>query len=203
MDDKNKIIAYAEEKFSTLGFFKTTMDELAKEMRISKKTIYKHFSSKNILVKAVLDTVRFSISSLITKIVEGDDNAVVKLYKISELLSRRISKISAAWLNDLRIHAPELWNEIEQFRKMMIQKNLTLIVEQGKREGLIVDKPTVIILTIILSSVQAVVNPEFVINNNLSMREAAKVTLDVVFSGILTKKGRKIFKEFKSGNQNE
>ena len=203
MEEKNRIITFAEEKFSRFGFFKTTMDELAREMRISKKTIYKHFSTKNVLVKAVIDAVRYSIASRILKIVESEDNAVVKLYNISDLLAKRVSKISAAWLNDLRIHNPHLWNELEEFRKAMIQKNFTQIVDQGKSEGLIVDKPTVVILTIIISSVQAVVNPEFIINNNLSMQQAIKLTLDIVFSGILTKKGRKIFKEFRSGNKDE
>ena len=143
--------------------------------------------------------MRYSIVAKITSIVDSEDNAVVKLYKFSDLLAKRVSKISSAWLNDLRIHSPEFWKELEEFRRATIQKNFTQIVNQGKKEGLIVDKPTVVILTIIISSVQAVVNPEFIINNNLSMRDAAKLTLDIVFSGILTKKGRKAFKEFKAG----
>ena len=92
---------------------------------------------------------------------------------------------------------------MENFRKAVIQNNLELIVNQGKKEGLIVNEPNIIIMAIIISSVQAVVNPEFIIHNNLSIRNAVIHTLDIVISGIVTKKGRKIFKEFKSGNPNE
>jgi hypothetical protein len=49
-------------------------------------------------------------------------------------------------------------------------------------------------LTIIRSSIQAVINPEFLINNSISAQEAAKVTLNIIFNGILTKKGRKLYK---------
>ncbi|MBU2491017.1 MAG: TetR/AcrR family transcriptional regulator [Bacteroidetes bacterium] len=203
MEEKEKILYFAGQKFEQSGFYKTTMDEIAKELKISKKTIYKHFPKKEDLVRGVIDTLRFSIEANIREIVERQDNAVIKLYKISSLIAGRVSKISDVWLNDLRFHGRELWIEMDNFRKVVIQKNLELIVNQGKKEGLIVDKPNVIILTIIISSIQAVVNPEFILNNNISIKNAVLHTLDVVFSGILTKQGRKIFKEFKSGKQNE
>jgi len=203
MEEKEKILYFAGQKFEQSGFYKTTMDEIAKELKISKKTIYKHFPKKEDLVRGVIDTLRFSIEANIREIVERQDNAVIKLYKISSLIAGRVSKISDVWLNDLRFHGRELWIEMDNFRKVVIQKNLELIVNQGKKEGLIVDKPNVIILTIIISSIQAVVNPEFILNNNISIKNAVLYTLDVVFSGILTKQGRKIFKEFKSGKQNE
>lgn len=201
MEEKDKILFFAGQKFEQSGFYKTTMDELAKEMKISKKTIYKHFPKKEDLVRGVIDTLRFSIEAKIQEIVEGQDNAVIKLYKISNLIADRVSKISDVWLHDLRFHGRELWIEMDNFRKAVIQRNLELIVNQGKAEELIVDKPNVIILTIIISSIQAVVNPEFILNNNISIKNAVLYTLDIVFSGILTKSGRKIFKEFKSGNQ--
>ena len=203
MGEKEKILFFAGQRFEQSGFYKTTMDELAKELKISKKTIYKHFPKKEDLVRGVIDVLRFSIEVKIREIVGGQDNAVIKLYKISNLLASRVSKISDVWLNDLRIHGRELWIEMDNFRKGVIQRNLELIVNQGKKEELIVDKPNVIILTIIISSIQAVVNPEFIFNNNLSIKTAVLHTLDVVFSGILTKSGRRIFKEFKSGNTNE
>ena len=203
MNSKEKIVLFAGNKFEKFGFYKTTMDELAKELKISKKTIYKHFPSKEDLVKAVVENLKIYIEKNVREIIETQDNAVVKLYKFSELIARRVSNIGEIWLNDLRVYGTHIWVEIESFRKAMIQNNLELILSQGKKEELIVDKPNVIILTIILSSAQGVVNPDFILHNNLSLSNAVTHTLDIIFNGILTKKGRKIFKEFKSGNQNE
>ena len=80
----------------------------------------------------------------------------------------------------------------------MMYKNLNLLINQGKAEGLIEDYPNVLILGIIISSIQGVVTPEFILNNNISIKQAGTITLDIIFSGILTKKGRKLFKQYKS-----
>lgn len=195
-----KILEFCETYFMRHGFHKTTMDEIAKELRISKKTIYKHFSSKDDLVRAVFIRIRNDLSNQIETIINGDGDAVVKLYNISSLFSRRIATITNKWLNDLQFFAPDVWREIEDFRVKMMQKNMVMLVEQGKAEGLMSDYPTVIIMGVLISSIQGVVNPEFILNNNISLNRAGEMTLDIVFSGVLTKKGRKLFKQYKSGS---
>lgn len=195
-----KILEFCENHFMKYGFHKTTMDDIAKELRISKKTIYKHFQTKIDLVRAVFIRIRNDLAGQIELIVNGEGNAIIKLYRIIELFSKRSSVISNDWLDDLRYYAPDIWQEIDDFRVKMMQKNIILLLNQGKTEGLIEDYPNSIIVGIIISSIQGVVKPEFVVNNNISLSKAGTMTLDIVFSGILTKKGRKLFKQYKSGN---
>lgn len=195
-----KILEFCENHFMKYGFHKTTMDDIAKELRISKKTIYKHFQTKIDLVRAVFIRIRNDLAGQIEMIVNGEGNAIIKLYRIIELFSKRSSVISHNWLDDLRYYAPDIWQEIDDFRVKMMQKNIILLLNQGKTEGLIEDYPNSIIVGIIISSIQGVVKPEFVVNNNISLSKAGTMTLDIVFSGILTKKGRKLFKQYKSGN---
>jgi AcrR family transcriptional regulator len=195
-----KILEFCETYFMRHGFHKTTMDEIAKELRISKKTIYKHFSSKDDLVRAVFIRIRNDLSNQVETIINGDGDTIVKLYKISGLFSRRVATITNKWLSDLQFYAPDVWREIEDFRVKMMQKNMVMLVEQGKTEGLMSDYPTVIIMGVLISSIQGVVNPEFILNNNISLNRAGEMTLDIVFSGVLTKKGRKLFKQYKSGS---
>jgi AcrR family transcriptional regulator len=175
------------------------MDEIAKELRISKKTIYKHFSSKDELVRAVFVRIRNDLGGQIESIINTNGNAVIKLYKISELFSNRIAAISNKWLNDLQYYAPDIWAEVNDFRIKMMQKNMTLLVEQGKKEGLIDDYPTNIIMGVLVSAVQGVVSPEFILHNNISMQKAGEMVLRIVFAGILSKKGKELFTQYKSG----
>lgn len=182
------------------GFHKTTMDEIAKELRISKKTIYKHFSTKDELIRAVFVRIRNDLGGRIETIINSDGDAIIKLYKISDLFSKRVATISNKWLNDLQFYAPDIWQEVNDFRIKIMQKNMTLLVEQGKSEGLINDFPTNIIMGVLISSVQGVVNPEFVLHNNISIGKAGETVLEIVFSGILSKKGKKLFKQYNSGN---
>jgi AcrR family transcriptional regulator len=195
-----KILEFCETYFMQNGFHKTTMDDIAKELRISKKTIYKHFSSKDELVRAVFVRIRNDLSGQIEGIVNGEGDAIIKLYNISKLFSARIATITNKWLNDLQFYLPDVWREVEEFRVKMMQKNMTVLVEQGKSENLINDLPTAIIMGVLISSVQGVVNPEFILHNNISLHKAGQMTLEIVFTGILSKKGRKLFKQYNLGS---
>jgi len=200
LSESLKILEFCETHFMHYGFHKTTMDDIAKELRISKKTIYKHFASKDELVRAVFVRIRNDLSAQIEAIINGNGDTMIKLYKISTLFSNRIAAISNNWLSDLQFYAPDVWREVEDFREKMMQKNMMLLVEQGKTEGLIIDYPNTIIMGVLISAIQGVVNPNFVLHNNISLHEAGELTLEIIFSGISTKKGRKLFKQYKSGN---
>ena len=194
MQERLRILNFSQAQFVASGFHNTTMDQIAREMRISKKTIYKHFRTKDDLIRACVDQITSGVKKSIEQIVESGATSVEKLNSIGKVLLNVTLKINDKWLNDLKTHYFFIWEEIERFRQNAINKNFKKIIEQGQGEGYIVDYPPNVILTIIRSSVQAVVNPDFLINNSISAQEAAKVTLNIIFSGILTKKGKKLYK---------
>ena len=71
------------------------------------------------------------------------------------------------------------------------------ILDQGKEEGLIIDRPNIIILNVMFGGIKSVINPDFLLNNKYSATEAGKICLDIVITGILTKEGLKIFNKTK------
>ncbi len=194
MDTRQNLVNNSSEIFMKYGFFKTTMDDLARELKISKKTIYKYFSSKEDLINAIIQNLMNLVQTNINRIVSGKENSVLKLLNLSNFFLDLSFRIDNRWISDLKIHNPKAWERIEHFRKETIIFAFNNIIDQGKKENLIVDKPNIIIVTIILSSVQGIINPEFLANNNFSMKEAFIQTFDILISGILTKKGKKLFK---------
>lgn len=193
MEDQNKIIEHTEEKFFRDGFYKTTMDEIASDLRISKKTIYKFFPSKDDLVKAIAKYFMNRLKSTILPALNSDKNAIEKLGDLINILAKVSEKISATRMEELKRHYPSLWNEIDSFRTEMMFGNITKVIEQGKKEGLFVDHPTNIIMNVLVASVRSIVNPDFIMNNNYSIIEAARYAFRIVISGILTDKGKKEF----------
>ena len=177
------------------------MDQLAKEMRMSKKTIYKHFPSKQDLAREVMFKTMGTIKKSIIEIVDGNGNVVQKLDSISKVFFNLSIKITDNWINDLRTYNYTLWQEMDNFRVKAIRENFSKILEQGKSEEIIIDKPTPIMLEIILGAIRAVINPDFMINNRFTIQEAAEHTFQIVFFGLFTKKGRKIYKQLKSGQK--
>ena len=193
MDEQEKIIELSEEKFFKEGFHKTTMDEVAFELHMSKKTIYKFFPSKDDLVKAIAKHFMNSMKNKILPALSGDKNAIEKLQELIQILAGAMQRISPKMMDEMRRHFPSLWDEVDKFRTEMMFGNITKIIEQGKAEGLFLNYPTPIIMYVFVYSVRSVVNPDFILNNNFSLIEAALSVFKIVIGGITTEKGKEIF----------
>jgi len=190
---QKQIIEQVEEKFFKEGFYKTTMDEVASDLGMSKKTIYKFFPSKEDLIAAIAKHFMSKMKSKIIPALNSNKNAIEKLNELIGILASASEKISPKRFDELRKYFPSLWIEIDKFRTKMMFENITKVINQGKAEGLFIDYPTVIVMNVLVSSVRNIVNPDFILNNSYSLIEAARFTFKIIIGGILTEKGKKVF----------
>lgn len=190
---QDKIIEQIEDKLFREGFYKTTMDDVASELGMSKKTIYKFFPSKEDLVMAIAKHFMNSLKNKIVPALNSDKNAIEKLAELINILATASEKVSTKRMEEMKKHFPGLWNEIDSFRTRMMFGNITKVIEQGKAEGLFIDFPTQIVMNILVASIRNVVNPDFILNNNFSIIEAARSAFKIIIGGIVTEKGKKVF----------
>lgn len=196
-EDRLRILKYSRNKFHSEGFYKTTMDELARELHVSKKTIYKYFPSKeNLLEEICLDT-SCEIMNKIESIIDGTEDVVVKFVKLLNMHSNFTMNISDKWLRDLSVHAPAIRKNLDEMKNEQVNKVFTKLLEQGKREKLIENYPTPIIIASFNSSLKSVLNHDFLINNKFSIHNAFKITYEMLLNGILTDTGKGKFKKAK------
>jgi len=193
MELQDRIVELGEEKLFREGFYKTRMEDIAIELHMSKKTIYKFFPSKSDLVMAVANHFTKKMERKILPILESDKNAIEKLADLLTLLSNTAGKIGDKVFKELKNHYPEVWQHVDSFRTEMMYGNITKVYEQGKREGLFLDFPTPIVMNVFVNAVRSTVNPEFIINNNFSIVTAAQTTFKIVLGGVLTEKGKVLF----------
>lgn len=199
--EKEKILLLAQKKYFENGFYKTSMDSLSSKLKISKKTIYKYFPTKDKLVKEVVHNFMNYMSTSIDEIINRNENAVVKTLLLIDLMSDTILKFSESWVRDISFHTPKLWQKVDRFRSEKMFGVLSKIIEQGKKENLFYNKPTEIIITIFVSSIRSIVNPDFLLHKKYPYKEALQAALEILFNGILTPKGKRIFyKSFKKVN---
>jgi AcrR family transcriptional regulator len=198
-----KILEFCKDYFLNNGFYKTTMDEVAAQLRISKKTIYKYYPTKEDLVKETIQGFLEFHKGNVSEIVDDNSKAVTKLYKIFNYIGKMISKINEKFIRDIQTHTPDLWMDIDTFRTKMMMTNIGKIIEQGKKEGVFIDKPSAIITGIFTSSVRGIINPEFIMNNRFSIKTALEETIEIIMNGIMTEKGKKVFNLLKSEQPNE
>jgi AcrR family transcriptional regulator len=191
--EKNRIIEYCTSKFLKDGFYFVTVDQIATELRISKKTIYKFFSSKDQLVEVVARNLMNDVSKRIEKIISTDNDSLSKALMLFDVMASVAVRFSENWLKDLQIHTPQLWRSIDEFRTKKAFTVLGSIIKQGQAEGIIIDKPAELIIHIFVNTMRSVVHPDFLYHQKFGFKEAFIHSFEILFNGILTPKGKKIF----------
>jgi len=202
-DDKitrEKIIEIARQKFFADGFVKTSIDEIAREYHISKKTIYKHFKSKDDLLTSIVKDFTGKVTNSIIEIMKTKKNSIEKLIDVLNLIQNSIRQLSFRYIDDIQKHKPKLWNYIEKFRKENLEMVVYQTIEEGKKEGLFNDVNPDIVFRIFYGAVRNVISPDFLITSPISRDDAIDETFEILLNGVLTDEGKKLYKKQKKGN---
>ena len=134
-----------------------------------------------------------SIQGNLEEIINSGTDSVEKMIKLYQLIGQLLMEIGDKWINDLRIHKPLLWEEVDEFRTNRFASSFSSIIEKGKSEKLIKDYPCELLVMLLTSSLRGVINNEFLSKSRFSYHDAIETSLEVLFNGILTDKGPKIF----------
>lgn len=173
---KEKIIAKASELFLKLGFKSVTMDDIAGEMCISKKTIYKYFCNKEVLIEESTSTVHKQVHEIIDSIVAKNFNSIQENFEIREMFRDMFkNNTDTSPIYQLKKHYPEIYQnvltyEIEQCTQYF-RENIVKGIEDGLyRPDLNIDIYVRFYYTLI-----------FHINENtISEREAQEIELEAL-----------------------
>ncbi len=125
----------ASDLFLKLGFKSVTMDDIAEEMCISKKTIYKYFSNKEILIEESSAMVHGQIHTIIDNIVLRNHNAIEENFEIRKMFKEMFQSLDNSPIYQLKKHYPEIHQkivkrEIEECNTVFKQ-NILKGIEQG------------------------------------------------------------------------
>ncbi len=132
---REKIIKKATDMFLKLGFKSVTMDDIACEMCISKKTIYKYFSNKEILIEEGTEIIHNKIHTIIDEIVAKNYNAIEETFEIRKIFKEMFQTLDTSPVFQLKKHYPEIYakmmcNEIEDCNTVFTQ-NIIKGISQG------------------------------------------------------------------------
>jgi TetR/AcrR family transcriptional regulator, biofilm operon repressor len=109
---KDKIIAKATEMFLKLGFKSVTMDDIAGEMCISKKTIYKYFCNKELLIAEGTQIVHQQIHDGINTIIEKEFNAIEENFEIRKMFREMFKSTDTSPVYQLKKHYPSIYENV-------------------------------------------------------------------------------------------
>ena len=186
-----RIIAAARRHFLSHGFRRVTMDDLAEELGMSKKTLYICFPSKSALLKGVLLNKFDDIEADLRQVTANFADVPTALHELLACVQRHTEEIQPPFVRDIQREAPEMFQLVERRRRDVIQRHFGKLFEQGRRAGIIrKDIPTRLIIEILLGATQAMLNPPKMAELNLTPKTGFSAIVTVILEGALTKAGR-------------
>lgn len=132
---KEKILQKAAEKFLTLGVKSVTMDEIANDLGISKKTIYTHFSTKNKLVESTALYVFQEISQGINAIRDKNRNAIEEHFVIKKFALENLKDEKSSPQYQLQKYYPKIYRLLRGKQQKLMEDCVRENLERGIKEG--------------------------------------------------------------------
>jgi len=202
---KDKIIKKAGELFLTYGFKSVTMDDIANEMAISKKTIYQHFKNKTKLIETITKHVFFKISEGIECICAMGKNPIDELFEIKYLIMQHLKGEKNSPQYQLQKYYPKIYNSLKTMQFDLMCDCVTENLEKGIKQGYY--RPTInisFIARIYFSGVISVKDKDLFPEEQFPANKLLEEYLEYHLRGIVTEKGlTKLNQIINKNNQNE
>jgi AcrR family transcriptional regulator len=136
MEVRDRIIERAAELFRTYGIRSVTMDSLANQLGISKRTIYEVFSDKDELLMEVLTRMARQQKDLVKRVLDESENSIVAIFRMLEINRDNFQFMSPAFQSDLKkYHHVVLMKNADNI-EMPDYRNHFQVIEKGIKEGL-------------------------------------------------------------------
>lgn len=184
MDYRQRIAAAFKELAVARGLHGVTMDELAVHAGVSKKTIYRYFKSKEEIVAVLVDDLLHSVAARVEQARALSDRPVDRVAHLMATVAQDVKPFVPLLLHDLQKYYPHLWEKIERFRAEKIQGIFEDLLRENP-QGCFRPVNPKIFTTALIASVRAVVNPAFIMENNLSPEETVRSLFAIFMYGIV------------------
>ncbi|HTY25714.1 MAG TPA: TetR/AcrR family transcriptional regulator [Desulfomonilaceae bacterium] len=189
---RQRIISRARQQFFALGFRSVTMDDIAKELGMSKKTLYAHFPSKAALLEAVFLNKFHEVEGELEQITsECSSDFLASMRQLLACVQRHMEELQPPFMRDMRRWGMQIFELVESRRKDLIHHYFGKLLVEGRRAGIIrKDVPTKIVIEVLFGAIQAIMNPGKLAELGIAPKTGFSAINEVVFKGVMTEKGR-------------
>lgn len=183
MELREQLLESTLQVFNQKGL-KFTMDDIAKNLGISKKTIYTVFEHKEALFLAMVDYLFDSIKESEQRVVETPSlSTLEKIRAILGVLPESYKEIDFRQLYLLKEKYPIIYEKVENRLETGWEATIALL-EQGMREGVIRNIKIPILKTMLEASLEQFFKRDTLIRNEISYQEALDEVVSILIDGI-------------------
>lgn len=199
---KEKILKGSEELFMKYGVRSISMDDIARHLSVSKKTLYQHFADKDDMVASVVQSHMYSEKAKYDQIASTATNSIEELGMISACMRRDLESVNPSLLFDIHKFHPKAWSVWNEHKEKFIRESVVRNLEQGKQEGYF--RPEInsdILASLRLITIEAGFNDQYFPKSKFSLVDVQSQIFDHFVFGLCTEKGRKLYTKYKENSQ--
>lgn len=183
---KTRIINGFIEEIQNNGI-KFTMDDLARRLGMSKRTLYEHFSSKVSILDAIIDLTFEEFDAETKEIVDNPNLTLLeKIRKVIVVVPKHNEFYDLRILEQLERSYPEQWKRVigELYQWDELQK----LLEEGMEQGIIKNRNIDLLMKLIIEAANITLDQKFFYEHGISVGEGLETIVDLILTGIVEEK---------------
>ncbi len=197
MEIKERILRVAEELFRQYGIKSITMDDIARHLSVSKKTIYTRFPTKNDIVNEIIKVSMHRIIADMKVISAEAKDAVDEILDVLNYMDEIFTQLHPAFFYDLQKYHPAVWERFKKFQNNYLNKSLIDNLTRGIREGVYrKDVNIEIAAQLRMSQLTNIYNTSVFPPKRFNMREVHVQSITMYLYSIATLKGFRLIKHY-------
>jgi len=183
---REKIILSATRQIEKYGFRKFTIDNIASDLGISKKTVYKYFISKKTLISAVVD-YHLEIANICVRNITKNQRSWLEKFQaifFGHMPEYDLERMME-YIRELKLYFPEEWEKTERVKKVKREHGKGLISTGINNGDVNPDVNPAVVILILERTTDAVFDEGFLKENDITPRQALEEVKKILLNGIL------------------
>jgi AcrR family transcriptional regulator len=201
-ESKERIVCSVTDLFYRFGVKSITMDDVAKHLSVSKKTLYKYFKDKNDMVFQCCHHDLEKRKLAFKEIASRAEDAVQELMMMMDHMQTMLGSINPNLLFDIRKYHPQAWMTYLEFKDHVMMQSINDNLKRGMMSGLYrADLDVRVLAKLRLEEVEMGFNPDIFPSTNFHLKDVQLALFDHFMHGISTPKGQKLIYRYKENEK--
>ena len=202
MEPQERIVGKAHELFMRYGIRSVSMDEVANQLGMSKKTIYQFYTDKDALVEDVID-IEINANQVECRQQKSlSEDAIHEVFLAMDMVQELLTSMNPMLIFDLEKYHPKAFQKYSNYKNKFLYDVIKENIESGKRDGFYrEDVNTEIMTRYRLATIFLVFNPELFPVGKQSLPSVIMEITDNFIYGLATAKGQKLIQKYKQQRQ--
>jgi AcrR family transcriptional regulator len=196
---KDRILEGAEELFFKAGIRSVTMDEIARHLGMSKKTIYQFFKDKDEVVSALVQKTLKEDKCQMIDIAQKSSNVMEEMINMMKHSEEFFAKANPILIHDMQKYYPEAWSYFQEFKSDVVINSMKDILQRGIEQGYVRDDiDTKVMARMRVWQIEAGFDNNVFPHSEFNSWTVQLQFLDHFVYGICTEKGYQVLKQYKN-----